>query len=90
MTMTGRYKGFDWEIERRKDLDIIGDKGMAYMFKALRYVDGKEQYHRESLVKRYSKEYKRVMYDNSFDTFLCKKQIDVAKYLCDVFDNLSR
>ena len=90
MTMTGRWKGFDWEITRRKDLDIIGDNGMTYIFKAFRYVDGKKQYHRESLVKRYSKEHKRVMYNNSFTTFLSTKQVDMAKHLCGMFDNLLR
>ena len=88
--MTGRWKGFDWEITRRKDLDIIGDNGMTYIFKAFRYVDGKKQYHRESLVKRYSKEHKRVMYNNSFTTSLSTKQVDMAKHLCDMFDNLLR
>ena len=84
--MNGKCKGFDWNIERHKNLDITGDTGKCYIFKCFKSEHDKKKFHRESMVKRYSKSHKRVMYDNSYDTFMCSNQKDMAKHLCYIFD----
>jgi len=79
--MKGIYKGMKWKITRRKDLDIKGDNGTTYIFTA--DLDGRK--YRESIVKRYSKPHRRVMYDNSLDTFMASNQKDIAEHLCHLF-----
>jgi hypothetical protein len=78
-------KGFNnhitWHIDRKKELDIKGDSGKCYIFRAF---NGKRHF-RESIVRRYSKYYKRVMYDNSYDSFMCSSQKEMASHLCEVF-----
>jgi hypothetical protein len=82
-------KGVDghvnWCIERRIDLDIKGDSGKCYIFRAF---NGKRHF-RESIVRRYSKYYKRVMYDNSYDSFMCSSQKEMALHLCEVLCKVS-
>jgi len=81
--MKGSYNNIEWVLLREESLDIKGDSGKNYIFT----INHNRISFRESIVKRYSKYHRRIMYDNSRDSFMSSTQKDMGNHLCNVFVN---